>query len=133
MARTMDFQKRFLQQIARARIVTHPRVNEAAQARGERAVQRLERREASLLVLAHEFVERLGAGGFGHGHGEKYFAAMIHLARFGELPGVQPTQREMIVGIVAATLLTWISVIAELASGGRPDPPALRAAATLLD
>jgi hypothetical protein len=46
MARAMDFQKRFLQQIARARIVTHSRANEASQARGERAIQRLERREA---------------------------------------------------------------------------------------
>jgi hypothetical protein len=37
------------------------------------------------------------------------------------------------VGIVMATLLTLAIVIADLASGGRPDPPALRAAATLLD
>lgn len=59
------------------------------------------------------------------------FAAMIHLARFGELPGVQ--QHKLIVGIVTATLMTWAIVIADLASGGRPDPPALRAAATLLD
>lgn len=60
----MNFQKRFLQQIARARIVTHSRANEGSQARGERAIQRLERREASSLVLAHEFVERLGVVGF---------------------------------------------------------------------
>jgi len=46
---------------------------------------------------------------------------------------VQPTQGQLIVGIVAATLMTWTVVIADLASGGRPDPPALRAAATLLD
>jgi hypothetical protein len=32
-----------------------------------------------------------------------------------------------------ATLLTLAAVIADLASGGRPDPPALRAAATTLD
>jgi hypothetical protein len=32
-----------------------------------------------------------------------------------------------------ATLLTVAAVIADLASGGRPDPPALRAAATTLD
>jgi hypothetical protein len=38
----------------------------------------------------------------------------------------------MIVGIVIATLLTCAAVIADLASGGRPDPPALRSAATLL-
>lgn len=46
---------------------------------------------------------------------------------------VDTTQRKLIVGIVIATLMTWIIVIADLASGGRPDPPALRAAATLLD
>lgn len=43
------------------------------------------------------------------------------------------TQRKLIVGIVIATVLTWAIVIADLASGGRPDPPRLRAAATLLD
>jgi len=32
-----------------------------------------------------------------------------------------------------ATLLTFAAVIADLASGGRPDPPTLRAAATTLD
>ena len=37
------------------------------------------------------------------------------------------------VGIVMATLLTLAAVIADLASGGRPDPKALRAAATTLD
>src|SRR3954447_22629898 len=41
--------------------------------------------------------------------------------------------RKLIVGIVIATLLTFAIVIADLATGGRPDPPALRAAATLLD
>jgi hypothetical protein len=77
---------------------------------------------------------------------------MIHLARFGEVLGVlqkhwpmsvlwgmamatsvDATQRKLIVGIVTATLMTCAIVIADLASGGRPDPPALRAAATLLD
>src|SRR5690349_5882378 len=43
------------------------------------------------------------------------------------------TQRQRIVGIVIATLATLAMVIADLARGGRPDPPALRAAATLLD
>jgi len=42
-------------------------------------------------------------------------------------------QRKLIVGIVIATLVTLALVIADLASGGRPDPPTLRAAATLLD
>lgn len=43
------------------------------------------------------------------------------------------TQRKLMVGIVVATLVAFAIVIADLASGGRPDPPALRAAATLLD
>src|SRR5689334_12920026 len=46
---------------------------------------------------------------------------------------IDATQRKLIVGIVIATLMALIIVIADLASGGRPDPPALRAAATLLD
>jgi hypothetical protein len=44
-----------------------------------------------------------------------------------------PTQRKLFAGIVIATLMALAIVIADLASGGRPDPPALRAAATLLD
>ncbi len=43
------------------------------------------------------------------------------------------TQRNLIAGIVAATLVILVLVIADLAIGGRPDPPALRAAATLLN
>jgi len=43
------------------------------------------------------------------------------------------TQRRLIVGIVIVTLLAWAIVIAGLAIGGRPDPPTLRATATLLD
>jgi hypothetical protein len=46
---------------------------------------------------------------------------------------IDATQRRLIVGIVVATLVALAIVIADLASGGRPDPPALRAAATLLD
>lgn len=46
---------------------------------------------------------------------------------------IDATQRKLIAGIVIATLLTLAIVIADLATGGRPDPPALRAAATLLD
>lgn len=42
-------------------------------------------------------------------------------------------QRRPILGIVIATLLVYALVITDLAVGGRPDPPALRAAATLLD
>ena len=46
---------------------------------------------------------------------------------------IDAIQRKLIIGIVVATLLTLAVVIADLAIGGRPDPPALRAAATLLD
>ncbi|MEP6495364.1 MAG: glycoside hydrolase family 2 [bacterium] len=42
------------------------------------------------------------------------------------------SQRKLIVVILAATLGTLALVIADLAVGGRPDPPELRAAATLL-
>ncbi|MEP6780202.1 MAG: glycoside hydrolase family 2 [Gemmatimonadaceae bacterium] len=43
------------------------------------------------------------------------------------------SQRRLIAVIVTATLVTLVLVIADLASGGRPDPPELRAAATLLN
>src|SRR5262245_48181150 len=46
---------------------------------------------------------------------------------------IDATQRRLIIGVVMATLLTLAAVIADLAIGGRPDPPALRAAATMLD
>jgi len=46
---------------------------------------------------------------------------------------IDATQRKLIAGIVLATLAALAIVIADLASGGRADPPALRAAATLLD
>jgi hypothetical protein len=46
---------------------------------------------------------------------------------------IAPTERTLMAGIVMATLMGLAIVIADLASGGRPDPPALRAAATLLD
>ena len=46
---------------------------------------------------------------------------------------IEVTQRKLILCIVIATLLALAIVIADLASGGRPDPPALRAAAKLLD
>lgn len=44
-----------------------------------------------------------------------------------------PSQRKLMAAIVIAPLLTFAIVVADLARGGRPDPPALRAAATLLD
>jgi hypothetical protein len=43
------------------------------------------------------------------------------------------TPRTLVVGIGIATLVTFALVIADLATGGRPDPPTLRAAATRLD
>jgi len=43
------------------------------------------------------------------------------------------SQRKLIVVIVVATLVTLFIVIADLATGGRPDPPELRAATTLLN
>jgi hypothetical protein len=46
---------------------------------------------------------------------------------------IDATQRRLIVGIVIVTLMAWAIVIADLAIGGRPDPPALRAGAILLD
>jgi len=46
---------------------------------------------------------------------------------------IDATQRRLIAGIAIATLMALAIVIADLASGGRPDPPTLRAAATLLD
>jgi hypothetical protein len=48
-------------------------------------------------------------------------------------PWLDATPRRPIVAIIVTTLMAVIVVIADLASGGRPDPPALRAAATLLD
>src|SRR5262245_14749123 len=46
---------------------------------------------------------------------------------------IDGTQRKLILGIVIVTLIAWALVIADLARGGRRDPPTLRAAATLLD
>jgi hypothetical protein len=43
------------------------------------------------------------------------------------------TQRGLVAGIIAATLIALAVVIAALAVGGRADPPRLRAAATNLD
>lgn len=42
-------------------------------------------------------------------------------------------QRKLMLGIVIAALATFALVAVDLATGGRPDPPVLRAAATLLD
>jgi hypothetical protein len=43
------------------------------------------------------------------------------------------TRRRLNIGIVVATVLVLAGLIADLATGGRPDPPALRASATLLN
>lgn len=49
------------------------------------------------------------------------------------LKSTDATQRFLFAGIALVTLLTLGLVIADLARGGQPDPPALRAAATLLN
>lgn len=46
---------------------------------------------------------------------------------------VDATQRKLLSGIIITTFVALAIVIADLASGGRPDPSTLRAAATLLD
>jgi hypothetical protein len=46
---------------------------------------------------------------------------------------IDATRRTLSVGILIATLIALAIVIADLAIGGRPDPPELRAGATLLD
>jgi hypothetical protein len=46
---------------------------------------------------------------------------------------IRSKQRKLIVGVLVATLATFALVIVVLARGGRPDPPTLRAAATLLN
>ncbi|MEO6799209.1 MAG: glycoside hydrolase family 2 [Rhodanobacter sp.] len=48
-------------------------------------------------------------------------------------PPMDATQRKLMLGIFVVTLLLLGAVVFSLATGGRPDPPALRAAATLLD
>lgn len=48
-------------------------------------------------------------------------------------PAIDATQRRPIAGIVIATALIVVLMIADLAIGGRPDPVALRATSTLLD
>ena len=47
--------------------------------------------------------------------------------------GARLLRRRLLVSIALATVLTSAVVIADLERGGRPDPPSLRAAATLLD
>jgi hypothetical protein len=46
---------------------------------------------------------------------------------------IDATQRRLMIGIVVATLAIWALTIADLARGGRPDPPGLRVASALLD
>jgi hypothetical protein len=58
---------------------------------------------------------------------------MTPLSKSSTATSIDATQRKLIVGIVIVTVLTWTLVIVDLANGGRPDPPTLRAAATLLD
>ncbi|MDE2226247.1 MAG: glycoside hydrolase family 2 [Xanthomonadaceae bacterium] len=58
---------------------------------------------------------------------------MTPLSRALAAPPIDATRRKLIAGIVIATLVTLAIVIVDLATGGRPDPPTLRAAVTLLD
>ena len=46
---------------------------------------------------------------------------------------IDAPQRRRIVTILVATLVVLGGLVVDLAIGGRPDPPPLRAAATLLD
>ena len=46
---------------------------------------------------------------------------------------LNPSRRRLIAVIFTTTIVITLLVIADLATGGRPDPPELRAAATLLD
>lgn len=48
-------------------------------------------------------------------------------------PPIDAAQRRRMIAITIAALVALAIIIAALASGGRPDPPALRAASTLLD
>src|SRR4051812_43649270 len=58
---------------------------------------------------------------------------MMPQSRSSTATSIDTTQRKLIRGIIIATLIALAIVIADLAIGGRPDPPTLRAAATLLD
>jgi len=49
------------------------------------------------------------------------------------IASTRPSRRWLFAAIILATVLGWCIVIGALAHGGQPDPPALRAAATLLD
>src|SRR6476620_10909001 len=58
---------------------------------------------------------------------------MMARSRSSTTTSTDATHRKLVVGIVIATLMALAIGIADLALGGRPDPPTLRAAATLLD
>lgn len=58
---------------------------------------------------------------------------MTPVSRALAAPPVDATRRRLIAGIVIVSLAALAIVVADLATGGRPDPPALRAAASLLD
>ena len=62
----MQFEKGFLEQIARTNLIAHSCANEPAHARSERTIQSFESREVATLVLAHESGERLSAFELGH-------------------------------------------------------------------
>lgn len=49
------------------------------------------------------------------------------------MKSVGTIQRELFAVIALLTVLAWLIVMGDLARGGRPDPPLLRASAILLD
>jgi hypothetical protein len=57
----------------------------------------------------------------------------IYVREVADMSEPKSSQRRLIAVIVTATLVTLVLVIADLATGGRHDPPELRAKATLLN
>src|SRR3954469_14425345 len=83
----MQLQECFLKQIVRTRLVAHSSANKSIHTRSERTIQSLESAKASALIVAHEFIERLGALRLGHTIAENNLRSMIHLAETHELLG----------------------------------------------
>src|SRR3954464_11151592 len=81
----MQLQECFLKQLIRTRLVAHSSANKSIHTRSERSIQSLESRKASALILAHEFIERVGALRLGHTIAENNLRSMIHLGETHEL------------------------------------------------
>jgi hypothetical protein len=67
----VQFEKGFLEQIARTSIVANSCANKSVHTRSEISIQSFESREASALILAHESIEYLSALVLGHGVAKK--------------------------------------------------------------